>query len=62
MILSNLLKENDTLLKSNIRAVNVVGKLQIGRKYILFHALPESFDWSRDGEYGSNHPFYKITF
>lgn len=61
MILSNLLKENDTLLKSNIRIVKVVGKLQIGRKYILFHALPESFDWYRDGEYESNHPFYNKT-
>ena len=61
MILSNLLKENDTLLKSNIHTVNVVGELQIGRKYILFHALPGTFDWYRDGEYESNHPFYNKT-
>lgn len=61
MILSNLLKENDALLKSHIKIVGVVGDLQIGRKYILFHALPQSFDWHRDGEYESNHPFYKKT-
>ena len=61
MILSNLLKENDTLLKSNIHTVDVVGELQIGRKYILFHALPQTFDWYRDGEYESNHPFYNKT-
>lgn len=61
MILSNLLKENDALLKSNIHIVDVVGELQIGRKYVLFHALPQSFDWYRDGEYESNHPFYNKT-
>lgn len=61
MILSNLLKENDTLLKSNIHIVDVVGELQIGRKYVLFHALPQSFDWYRDREYESNHPFYNKT-
>ena len=61
MILSNLLKENDALLKSNIKMVDVVGELQIGRKYILFHGLPSSFVWYCDGEYESNHPFYKKT-
>lgn len=61
MILSNLLKENAALLKSNIHIVDVVGELQIGRKYILFHALPESFDWCHDGEYENIHPFYNKT-
>ena len=61
MILSNLLKENNALLKSNINMVDVVGKLQIGRKYILFHALPNPFDWYRDGEYEDNHPCYNKT-
>ena len=61
MILSNLLKENGALLKSNIKIVDVVGELQIGRKYILFHGLPHAFEWYRDGEYVSNHPFYKKT-
>ena len=61
MMLSNLLKENDALLKSNINRVDVVDKLQIGCKYILFHALPSSFDWYRDGEYEDNHPCYNKT-
>ena len=61
MILSNLLNENDTLLKSNIHTVNVVGELQIGRKYILFHGLPKAFDCYSHAEYESNHPFYNKT-
>ena len=62
MIFSNLLKENDALLKSNIHIVNVVGELQIGRKYVLFHALPNPFDnWSHNGRYENNHPCYKKT-
>lgn len=62
MILSNLLKENNALLKSNIKIVDVVSKLQIGHKYILFHDLPNSFDhWSYNGKYENNHPCYKKT-
>lgn len=62
MLLSNLLKENDELLKSNIKIVNVVSELQIGHKYILFHALPNPFDhWSHNGKYENNHPCYKKT-
>ena len=62
MLLSNLLKENNELLKSNIKIVNVVSELQIGHKYILFHALPNPFDhWSHNGKYENNHPCYKKT-
>ena len=60
MILSNLLNENNALLKSNINIIDVVDKLQIGCKYILFHNLPKAFDWYLD-EYEDNHPFYNKT-
>ena len=61
MLLSNLLKKNNTLLKSNINIVDVVDKLQIGRKYILFHALPHAFDWYSVDKYEKNHPCYNKT-
>ena len=61
MLLSNLLKENNALLKSNINIVDVVDKLQIGCKYVLFHALPKAFDCYSEAEYENNHPFYGKT-
>ena len=61
MLLSNLLKENNALLKSNIDIVDVVDKLQIGCKYVLFHALPKAFDSYSGAEYENNHPFYGKT-
>ena len=57
MLLSNLLKENNALLKSNINIVDVVDKLQIGCKYVLFHALPKAFDSYSEAEYENNHPY-----
>lgn len=59
MLLSNLLNKNNALLKSNINIIDVVDKLQIGCKYILFHALPNPFDWY--GEYEDTHPCHNKT-